>query len=46
MNKESNKNKFDFDIEKYIEPEYKQSYITAIYEITKDDINIPFYFFI
>ena len=39
MNKESNKNKFDFDIEEYIEPEHKQSYITAIYEITKNDTN-------
>ena len=39
MNKTSNKNKFDFDIEKYIEPKIKQSYIKAIYEITKDDIN-------
>ena len=39
MNKESNKNKFDFDIEKYIEPEHIQSYITAIYEIAEDDTN-------
>ena len=39
MNKESNKKKFDFDIEKYIPPNIKQSQITAVYDITSDDIN-------
>lgn len=39
MNKESNKNKFDFNIEQYIPDKLRKSYITAIYEITNDDIN-------
>jgi len=39
MNKESNKNKFDFNIERYIPDKLRKSYITAIYEITNDDIN-------
>ena len=39
MNKESNKTKFDFNIEKYITPNLKESYIIAVYDITNDDIN-------
>ena len=39
MNKESNKNKFDFNIEKYISLDQKKSYITAKYDITQDYLN-------
>ena len=39
MNKDSNKLKFDFNIEKYIQPKEKKSCIIAIYDINKDDIN-------
>ena len=39
MNKEENKNKFDFKIDKYIPKEYIQSYILATYDITINDIN-------
>ena len=39
MNKEENKNKFDFKIDKYIPKEYMQSYIFATYDITSNDIN-------
>ena len=39
MNKKTNKNKFDFDINKYIPPNLKQSYIFATYRITIQDIN-------
>ena len=39
MNKESNKTKFDFNVEKYIPPNLKKSYIIALYDITDDDIN-------
>ena len=39
MSKESNKNKFEFNMEKYIPPEIKQSCIIAVYEIKNDDIN-------
>ena len=39
MGKESNKNKFEFEINKYIPPELKQSYIIAVYDINISDIN-------
>ena len=39
MSKESNKAKFDFNVEKYIPVELKQSYIRAIYDIGINDIN-------
>ena len=39
MGKESNKDKFDFNIEKYIPPEIKQSFIMATYDISINDIN-------
>ena len=38
MSKESNKKKFDFDIEKYVQ-DIKQSFIIAIYDITEENIN-------
>ena len=39
MIKGSNKNKFDFNIEKYIQPEEKQSLIIAVYDINENDLN-------
>ena len=39
MNKEINKNMFDFDLNKYITKDLKQSFIIAIYDITSKDIN-------
>ena len=39
MNKEENKKKFDFNLDRYIPKELKQSYIVATYDITNDDIN-------
>ena len=39
MNKESNKEKFDFKVEKYIPKNLKQSYIIAIYNVDENDIN-------
>ena len=39
MNKESNKTKFDFNIEKYITEDLKKSFILAIYDIGEEDIN-------
>ena len=39
MNKESNKTKFDFNIEKYITEDLKKSFIVAIYDIGEEDIN-------
>ena len=38
MNKESNKKKFDFDLEKYVK-DVRQSYIVAIYDISEEDVN-------
>lgn len=39
MNKDSNKKKFEFKIDKYIPEELKISYIIAMYNITDNDIN-------
>ena len=39
LGKDSNKDKFDFDIDKYIPQELKTSYIIAAYDITDKDIN-------
>ena len=38
MNKESNKKKFGFNLEKYVQ-DVKQSFIIAIYDITEENIN-------
>ena len=35
MNKETNKNMFDFDMDKYISKDLKKSFIIAIYDITE-----------
>ena len=39
MNKESNKNIFDFELDKYITDDLKIGYIKAIYNITNDNLN-------
>ena len=39
MNKETNKNLFDFNMNKYITQDLKKSFIKAIYDITNNDIN-------
>ena len=39
MNNESNKNKFDFDLDKFITKDLKTSYINAIYNITDNNLN-------
>ena len=38
MNKDSNKNKFDFSIDKYIASEQKKSSIIAVYDIPLEDL--------